>query len=170
MADEKKSVAQAAPKKFDFAKLNSLAVVAFALSVGWVGAVAGVITGHFALAKIKATGERGRRLAIAGLIIGYAYIGLSLLWGMFMAGLAIRGILNHDYQIYGIRGQMGFDQNGQFGPGNMPDQMGQFGTNGQMGQFDDHMRGGFGGNQNGMGGWGLIDPNGTATAEPLPQN
>ena len=165
MADDKKTAAPAA-KKFNYAKLNSLSVVAFALSVGWVGAVAGVITGHFALAKIKATGERGRRLAIAALVIGYAYIGMSLLWGVFMFGLALRGMISHDYVgIYGMRGQMGPGQFGGFGP---DDHMGQ----GQFGGFgpDDHMgRGGFDpGFTGGM--MGPIDPNGTATAVPVPSN
>lgn len=98
------------PSGFDYSKLNSLAVVAFALSVAWVGAVAGVITGHFALAQIKRTGQRGRRLAITALVLGYAYIGLSLLWGMFMFGLAVRGLIDYrgDYRM-GPTGVFGSD-------------------------------------------------------------
>ena len=33
--------------------------------------LAAIITGHIALSQIKKTGEQGRGLAIAGLIIGY---------------------------------------------------------------------------------------------------
>lgn len=101
---------------FDYSKLNSLSVVAFALSVGWVGAVAGVITGHFALAQIKRTGQRGRRLAITSLILGYAYIGLGLLWGMFMVGLALRGLI--DYRggnNHGMMGGFDHDRGGMMG-------------------------------------------------------
>lgn len=156
--------------KFNFANLNSLAVVAFALSVGWVGAVAGVITGHFALAKIKATGERGRRLAIASLIIGYGYIALSLLWAMFMAGLAFKGIVNYKLGI------------SPFGYG---DHMGWMGQNGygQIQGMGGMMYDGYG--HNGMGHMGFIqvDPNGMmdlrgddlgrggiVTPEPAPTN
>ncbi len=139
-------MAETKPAGFDWTKLNSLSVVAFALSVGWVGAVAGVITGHFALAQIKRTGQRGRRLAITALVLGYLYIGLSLLWGMFMLGLAIRGLM--DYRFDG--GQMGY-----FG-----DTRGMWGMMG-----DDDFRGMHGG----LAPIGPMDP-GTATAEPLPVN
>ncbi|MFM6980591.1 MAG: DUF4190 domain-containing protein [Micrococcales bacterium] len=125
---------------FDYSKLNSLAVVAFALSVGWVGAVAGVITGHFALAQIKRSGQRGRRLAITALIVGYTYIGLSLLWGMFMFGLALRGLIDY-------RGMNGM---------------------GHMGNFGDDRWGMMGGIRPDQGGLTPIQPldPGTATAEP----
>lgn len=129
---------------FDYSKLNSLAVVSFALSLAWVGALAGVITGHFALAQIKRTGQRGRRMAIAGLVIGYAYIGLSLLWGMFMFGLAVRGLI--DYRSYNGMGHMGY--------------FGSDGSWGMMGDGDirDPRMGG-------LAPIGPLDP-GTATAVP----
>ena len=140
MADEKS-------KGFNYAKLNSLAVVSFALSVAWIGAVAGVITGHFALAQLKRTGERGRRLAITGLVIGYVYIGLSLLWGALMFGLALRGLI--DYR------------------GHNMGHMGQFGPNDPWGMMgDDNMRGPRDGDLPPIG---PLDP-GTATAEPAPVN
>lgn len=48
---------------------NTLAIVSLVSSF-FVG-LAGVITGHIALSQIKRTGEEGRGLAIAGLVIGY---------------------------------------------------------------------------------------------------
>ena len=57
--------------KFDFSKLNSRAVVSLASAVSGVGALMAVITGHIALAQIKATGQSGRALAIVGLVLGY---------------------------------------------------------------------------------------------------
>jgi hypothetical protein len=42
-------------------------------------AVVAIITGHIALSQIKKTGEQGRGLALAGLIIGYAEIGIAVL-------------------------------------------------------------------------------------------
>lgn len=42
----------------------------------WVGSIVGVVFGHIAISKIKASGERlgGRGLATAGLIVGYVWI------------------------------------------------------------------------------------------------
>lgn len=50
-------------------KTNVLAIVSL-VSAFFVSLVA-IITGHIALSQIKKTGEQGRGLAIAGLIIGY---------------------------------------------------------------------------------------------------
>jgi hypothetical protein len=50
-------------------RYNVLAIVSF-ISAFFISLVA-VITGHMALGQIKRTGEKGRGLAIAGVIIGY---------------------------------------------------------------------------------------------------
>ncbi|MFC9918007.1 DUF4190 domain-containing protein [Agromyces binzhouensis] len=50
-------------------KTNVLAIVSLVSSF-FISLVA-IITGHIALSQIKKTGEQGRGLAIAGLIIGY---------------------------------------------------------------------------------------------------
>jgi hypothetical protein len=63
---------------FDFTKLNTLSVVSLATSVTGFGALAGVITGHIALSQIKKSNEGGRPMAIAGLVVGYAFIGLGI--------------------------------------------------------------------------------------------
>lgn len=72
--------------KFDFAKLNSLAVVSLAAAVSGVGALLAVITGHIALAQIKTTQQSGRALAIIGLVLGY----LGLFFGII---LVISGVI-----------------------------------------------------------------------------
>jgi hypothetical protein len=51
------------------AKTNVLAIVS--LVSAFFVSLAAIITGHIALNQIKKTGEQGRGLAIAGLIIGY---------------------------------------------------------------------------------------------------
>jgi hypothetical protein len=51
------------------AKTNVLAIVS--LVSAFFVSLAAIITGHIALSQIKKTGEQGRGLAIAGLIIGY---------------------------------------------------------------------------------------------------
>jgi hypothetical protein len=40
----------------------------------------GIITGHIGMNQIKKTGESGRGLAIAGLIIGYLLLVVEVIW------------------------------------------------------------------------------------------
>lgn len=75
-------------------KTNTLAIVslvlAFFISLG------AVICGHIALSQIKKTGENGRGLAIAGLILGYLGLvaGLigTIIWISFFAIAASSGV------------------------------------------------------------------------------
>jgi peptidyl-prolyl cis-trans isomerase B (cyclophilin B) len=57
-------------------RTNTLAIVSLILA--FFVSLAAVICGHIALSQIKRTGEGGRGLALAGVIIGYVGIGLSL--------------------------------------------------------------------------------------------
>ena len=95
-------------KKFDLTKLNTLAVVSLATAVTGFGAAAGVITGHIALAQIKKTGEAGRPAALAGLILGYVFVGLGI--AMAVAGPFLRA---RGYEMG--NGQFRPDQNGMMG-------------------------------------------------------
>lgn len=58
-------------------KTNTLAIVSLvvALFVPLVGA----ILGHVAMGQIKKTGEQGRGIALAGVIIGWAFTALAIL-------------------------------------------------------------------------------------------
>lgn len=62
---------------------NTLAVVSLVASLATfvlgITAIVGVITGHMALGQIKRTGEGGRGMALAGLIIGYVFVGFGAL-------------------------------------------------------------------------------------------
>lgn len=60
------------PQQVLVPKTNVLAIVSL-ISAFFVSLVA-IITGHIALKQIKESGESGRGLAIAGLILGYAGI------------------------------------------------------------------------------------------------
>ena len=67
-------------------KTNGLAVASLVLSIVgflWilplVGSVAGAIMGHIALGQIKRTGEGGRAMALAGVIVGCVGTAISLL-------------------------------------------------------------------------------------------
>jgi hypothetical protein len=68
--------------------LAAVALVAGLLWIGWVGSVAAVICGHWALAQIRAAHgrESGRGLAIAGLALGY--LGLLTLMMSLLAAVA----------------------------------------------------------------------------------
>jgi hypothetical protein len=128
----------AAKAKFDFTSLNTLAVVSIATAATGFGGIAGVITGHVSLAQIKKSGERGRGLAIAGLVIGYGYVALAVLMAVGGAFMRVRGfeIGNHDnhfnnqggWAMPGHQGGFGDDDGGRGQmlpgqPGQMPDQL-----------------------------------------------
>lgn len=64
------------------AQTNSLAIVAFVLSlfgfISGLGFIAGIICGHISLSQIKRSHESGRGLAIAALVIGYVMVVLGI--------------------------------------------------------------------------------------------
>jgi peptidyl-prolyl cis-trans isomerase B (cyclophilin B) len=79
------------------AKTNTMAILA--LVFAFVFAPVGAILGHVALGQIKKTGEDGRGLALAGVIIGWigtAVAILAILFSvliplLFLGGLASMG-------------------------------------------------------------------------------
>ena len=112
MADKKsepqavaEAVVVAAPaenKKFDWASLNTLAIVSLASAVSVVGALVAVITGHIALKQIKQTSEAGRALALTGIVLGYIHL----------AGWILFGILGVLAQVLLFSGGFGLDHMG----------------------------------------------------------
>ncbi len=149
-----------AKARFDFNSLNTLSVVSLATAVTGFGALAAVITGHISLSQLKSSKENGRPLALAGLIVGYVFIGLAILGAIARPFLQQRGI------------ELG-DHMGQFGN---DDRMGQFGGQNHMGggmQFGpggDHERGGMTDDMGGQMGWGDVDVNPTPEQVPAPTN
>jgi hypothetical protein len=71
-------------------RYNVLSIVSL-VSAFFVSLVA-VITGHMALGQIKRTGEKGRGLAIAGLVLGYAGIVGGIITIIAFVVMAIAGI------------------------------------------------------------------------------
>jgi peptidyl-prolyl cis-trans isomerase B (cyclophilin B) len=61
------------------ARTNTLAIVSLVLSLVGVS-LGGIICGHIALGQIKRTGEQGHGLALAGLIVGYVFAALTVLF------------------------------------------------------------------------------------------
>ncbi len=150
MADKDiaKETAPAPKARYDFSQLNTLSVVSLATSVTGFGAVAGIITGHIALAQIKQTKQAGRGLAIAGVATGYALIGLAVV------GSIVRLCMQSRYGVEfggGFGGQMGDHHGGMMGFGQGQD---DFGSGMQGG----HGRG-FDGGPNGGG--QIVVPNGS---------
>lgn len=98
-------MAETKSKKFDFTKLNTLAVVSIATALTSIGAVAAIITGHVALTQIKKSGESGRGLALAGTIVGYVTIAFWILStvAFIAAGAYLKGR-------YGFEPGMGMDK------------------------------------------------------------
>ena len=78
---------------------NPLAIISLVAScVGLIfplGYVAGIIMGHIALHQIKQTGEQGRGLALAGVIVGYCLLGVFLLllalYVLLIVGIVVWG-------------------------------------------------------------------------------
>ena len=71
-------------------RYNVLAIVSL-VSAFFVSLVA-VITGHMALGQIKRTGEKGRGLALAGLIVGYVGIVSGIIAIVALVVMAVAGI------------------------------------------------------------------------------
>lgn len=67
------------------ARTNSMAIAALVSSL--LLAPLGIVFGHIALSQINRTGEDGRGLAIAGLVIGYILTGMLVLWIAFIVFL-----------------------------------------------------------------------------------
>jgi hypothetical protein len=62
------------------ARTNTLAIVSLvsALVLPGLGSLAAIVLGHVALGQIRTSGEQGRGMALAGLILGYASLLLIL--------------------------------------------------------------------------------------------
>ncbi|MEI3847442.1 MULTISPECIES: DUF4190 domain-containing protein [unclassified Microbacterium] len=67
------------------AKTNTLAIVSLISSIAsfvilpFIGSIVGVITGHMSLNQLKTSGEQGRGMALAGTIVGWVGLGLTIL-------------------------------------------------------------------------------------------
>lgn len=105
--------------KYDFTKLNTLSVVSLATALTSVGAVAAIITGHISLAQIKRSGENGRPLALAGVILGYVTIAIWVVGTVFWTAFAFWAAKNGyaemgDFGDMRHMGDMGGQMSGYF--------------------------------------------------------
>lgn len=68
------------------AKTNTLAIIALVAS--FFISIVGIVLGHVALNQIKTTGEGGRGLAIAALVIGYLSVAVGIIVAIIIIGAA----------------------------------------------------------------------------------
>ena len=75
------------------APLNTMALVGFILSLSAMATgitlIPGIVLSHIGLSQIKRTGESGRGFAVAGLVVGYCLLGLSVLGVIIVVILAV---------------------------------------------------------------------------------
>ncbi|RDV44699.1 DUF4190 domain-containing protein [Leifsonia sp. ku-ls] len=70
---------------------NTMSIVAFVAT--FFISILGIILGFVALSQIKRTGEQGRGLALAAVIIGFISLALGIIFGIiFIAAFANAGI------------------------------------------------------------------------------
>ena len=73
------------------ARTNTLSIAS--LIVAFFFPIIGAILGHVALGQIKKTGESGRGLALAGIIIGWSVTALALIaFFVWMVAFAFAGV------------------------------------------------------------------------------
>lgn len=72
--------------------LLSLIISCASIFTGGIVAIVGVILGHIGLKQIKETGESGRGLALAGLIVGYVQVAFVVLFVILFFLLMLVGI------------------------------------------------------------------------------
>lgn len=70
--------------------INTLAALSLALT--FLTVIGGIVTGHVALGQIRRSGERGRGLAIAALVIGYAEAAVLL---FLTVGIGVWALVLH---------------------------------------------------------------------------
>ena len=84
---------QAPPPHF-----NVLAIVSFVSA--FVVSLAAIITGHIAISQIKKTGERGRGLAIAGLVLGYVGLVSGIIATIIIISLVLARMADPNFMMY----------------------------------------------------------------------
>lgn len=67
-------------------RTNVLAIIGLILAIFFP--LVGAIVGHVALSQIKKTGEEGRGLALAAVIVGWTLTGLAII-GLIVAAIPI---------------------------------------------------------------------------------
>lgn len=84
MAEKKTTPTPAPSQPASAPSTNALAVVSLVAGIvgltliPFLASIAAVVTGHIGLKEIRAKGDRGEGMAVAGLITGYIGVGIGL--------------------------------------------------------------------------------------------
>jgi uncharacterized protein DUF4190 len=77
---------------------NSMAVVSLVAGIAgyviphpFIAGIVAIVTGHMARRQIRQTGEAGSGMALAGLILGYVHLALSILLVLLLIGVFVLG-------------------------------------------------------------------------------
>lgn len=97
--------------KYEYTKLNTLAVVSLGAALTMFGAPAALLTGFIALAQIKQKEQKGRWMAISGIVLASIAIVVGIIGMALGTWLRIRG---------GLQDHDGFRTNGDHDNWQMP--------------------------------------------------
>jgi hypothetical protein len=77
------------------APTNVLAIVSLVTGIAgltfvpFLGGIAAIVTGHISLHQLKSKPEKGRGMAIAGLVTGYVGVGLTILASILLIAFLV---------------------------------------------------------------------------------
>jgi hypothetical protein len=92
-------------------KYNLFALISF-ISAFFLSVLA-IVMGHIALSQIKKTGERGRGLALAGLILGYLGTLAGLAFTVVMIVVALAAPTSSEFDVFDSKAPSGIPQTAQ---------------------------------------------------------
>jgi hypothetical protein len=76
-------------------RFNRLAVVSACLwPVLLLGSIGSIVTGHIALRQIRRTHERGRALALVGLVLGYVSLASSIIFVVVFSAIIVANVVH----------------------------------------------------------------------------
>lgn len=76
-------------------RMNRLAIVSVCLwPVLLLGSIGSIVTGHIALSQIRRTHERGRVLAIVGLVLGYVSLASSIIFVIVFSAIIATDVVH----------------------------------------------------------------------------
>jgi hypothetical protein len=76
-------------------KMNILAIISFVAA--FVVPIAAVVLGHIAMSQLRTSGEQGRGLALAGLVMGYVFTALGVLFFILWFALFFGALATHGF-------------------------------------------------------------------------
>ena len=76
-------------------KTNVLAIIAFVAA--FVVPIAAIVLGHISVSQLRTSGEQGRGLAIAGLVVGYVFTAIGVLFFILWFTLFFGVVATHGF-------------------------------------------------------------------------